>query len=154
MDELRGAFPELGDDVAVTSDPSVEYNCIAWAAGNMDRWWWPDAFCQYYWPPEVDRDESIDSFVRVFQHLGYEPCVDAELETGVERVAIFALHGAPTHAARQLPNGHWTSKLGRDVDISHSLAGLVGANSPYGQVVVIMKRRIIRSAQEEGVQQA
>jgi hypothetical protein len=38
-----------------------------------------------------------------------------------------------------LPNGKWTSKLGRDVDIEHDTADDV-AGGVYGEVVQIMKR--------------
>jgi hypothetical protein len=53
-----------------------------------------------------------------------------------------ATDGEPTHAARQLPNGKWTSKLGRWQDIEYELDGLVG--KMYGTVTVnqILKRAI------------
>jgi hypothetical protein len=51
-----------------------------------------------------------------------------------------ATDGEPTHAARQLPNGKWTSKLGRWQDIEHELDGLVG--EMYGTVKQILKRAI------------
>jgi hypothetical protein len=50
----------------------------------------------------------------------------------------------PRHAARQLPNGRWASKLGREDDVEHdSEKGVSGDN--YGTVVAYMKR----PAQEE-----
>jgi len=44
----------------------------------------------------------------------------------------------PTHAARQLENGRWTSKLGELEDIEHDLHHL--ASGAYGAVVQILKR--------------
>lgn len=45
----------------------------------------------------------------------------------------------PTHAARQLSSGHWTSKLGDCEDIEHfALDGV--ANKIYGAAVVFLKR--------------
>jgi hypothetical protein len=44
-----------------------------------------------------------------------------------------------THAARQLPDGTWTSKLGKDVDIEHDYPDDV-AGGVYGEVVVLMQR--------------
>ena len=41
-------------------------------------------------------------------------------------VAIYQSGGLPTHAARQLSDGNWTSKLGPNIDITHSLSGLEG----------------------------
>jgi hypothetical protein len=73
--------------------------------------------------------------------LGFSPCEDAGLEVGFEKIALYATSdGEPTHAARQLRNGKWTSKLGRWQDIEHELEGLVG--EMYGTVKQILKREI------------
>ncbi|MEG4575444.1 hypothetical protein QUA56_22590 [Microcoleus sp. N3A4] len=48
--------------------------------------------------------------------------------------------GEPTHAARQLPNGKWTSTLGRWEDIEHELDGLT--SEMYGSVKQVLKRSI------------
>ena len=45
-----------------------------------------------------------------------------------------------THAARQLPNGKWTSKLGRDIDIEHDSVDDI-AGSVYGEVLRLMRRQ-------------
>ena len=40
---LESSFPNLkADGYQVTSPQSLEYNCIAWAAGDNTQWWWPD----------------------------------------------------------------------------------------------------------------
>jgi len=51
---------------------------------------------------------------------------------------MFARAGAPTHAARQLPSGRWSSKLGPMEDIEHELQDVTG--SVYGSVVLVLKR--------------
>jgi len=140
--ELEHHFPALaGSQYEVTSPAQVDYNCVAWAAGNDSRWWWPDEFNQYYWPPEVPRRTTLEAFVRAFQVLGFEVCNDGSLEIGWEKVAIYTRDdGAPTHAARQLPDGTWTSKLGRLEDIKHvSLDHLSG--EAYGQPRAFLRRR-------------
>jgi len=77
---------------------------------------------------------------------GYIACDGVELETGFEKIAIYvSASGEPTHAARQLDNGHWTSKLGDWEDIQHeSLAALEddaqARGLGYGRVAQIMKR--------------
>ncbi len=43
------------------------------------------------------------------------------------------------HAARQLKNGTWTSKLGVEDDISHPSPDALAGGS-YGDVKLIMKR--------------
>lgn len=120
----------------------MSYNCFAWAAGENDPWWSPiDADNMYYWVQGVT-DVTISAFIEAYQTLGYELCSRYELEAGFEKIAIYATNdGEPTHAARQLPSGKWTSKLGRWEDIDHELEGLTG--EIYGSVQQALKRKIL-----------
>jgi hypothetical protein len=129
---------------AVTSDRSKRYNCIAWAAGDIAKWWWPGPNLEVeYWPAGVPHVETLEAFQAAFASLGYLVCADVGLEPGFEKIAIFASDSnQPKHAARQLPNGRWTSKLGNLEDIEHALRDLDGTE--YGSVQVIMKRPISR----------
>ncbi len=85
-------------------------------------------------------DFGIEALERAFTALGYENSENDRLEAGFEKVALYHSSTFYTHAARQLPDGQWTSKLGRAEDIEHGspedLAGGV-----YGEVIRIMKRR-------------
>ena len=127
----------------VTSPESTRYNCIAWAAGDDTDWWWPDPDTDSYWPAAAPFEETLASFRAVFESLGYRECATAELEPGFEKVAIFAKDGRPMHAARQLPNGNWTSKLGEWQDIEHQSLNAVGSDaSIYGNVALLLRRRI------------
>ncbi|WP_445013646.1 DUF7689 domain-containing protein [Paludisphaera borealis] len=74
-----------------------------------------------------------------FKILGYEPCDEESLEPGFEKVALYGNTFTYTHAARQLPDGKWTSKLGKAEDIEHDTPDVV-AGGVYGEVVEIMKR--------------
>jgi hypothetical protein len=119
-------FPNLtGSDYEPDmSRATNRYNCIAWAAGNTTQKWWPDRFGIGYWPPNLVREETVAAFVRAYGTLGYVPCADSALEAGIEKIALFVERGgdgepAPTHAAIQLENGHWSSKLGDFEDITH-----------------------------------
>lgn len=39
---LTSQFPSLADlGFSKTSPATSSYNCIAWAAGRTDEWWWP-----------------------------------------------------------------------------------------------------------------
>lgn len=129
------------DNYLITSPQTPEYNCIAWASEDTEAWWWPDRNDQYYWPPSVPRAETPDSFIRAYALQGYSICQSADCEEGFEKIAIYAdSQGKPTHAARQLSSGRWTSKLGGMEDIEHStLGGLNG--SEYGTVALVMKRQ-------------
>ncbi len=94
----------------------------------------------YYWPVEP-REETVAGFIKAFGQLGYAVCDTSDLEPGYERLAIYADDtNVPTHMARQLPSGHWTSKLGELEDIQHlTLDQLAG--SDYGRVVQFLKRK-------------
>jgi hypothetical protein len=72
--------------------------------------------------------------------LGYVPAANGDIEPGYSKVAIYLDgNGVPTHAARQLPDGRWTSKLGRNVDIRHERPEDVGGGL-YGEPIIYMKR--------------
>src|SRR5579871_4456795 len=140
MERLEALFPRLcGTAYRITSPASDVYNCIAWAAGDTARWWWPGDPTRTYWPDGVPRLETLAAFRDAFATLDYDACEQADPETGFEKIALFAdAEGRPTHAARQLSDGTWTSKLGLSEDIQHGLADLVG--DVYGSVVLILNR--------------
>lgn len=143
MVDLEGLFPGLiGSAHWITSSASQVYNCIAWAAGDTGRWWWPDLSNKRYWPAGIVRLETVAAFQEAFGSLGFVVCENEELEAGFEKIALFADNDGPQHAARQLSNGRWTSKLGELADIEHPLHALEGAD--YGKVVVVLSRRIIQ----------
>jgi hypothetical protein len=138
---LEDLFPGLrGAPYRVTSPATEDYNCIAWAAGVVDAWWWPFGDPRRtHWPADVPREETVEAFRAAFALLGYSVCDGAELELGYEKVAVFAdPEGCPTHVARQLPTGLWTSKVGKLDDIEHALHDLEGVE--YGSVVMVLKR--------------
>jgi hypothetical protein len=140
MNPLEVLLPGLaGSGYVVTSPASPAYNCIAWAVGETDRWWWPDAIGVGYWPDGVPREETLAAFLAAYTTLGYAPTANPAPEPDAVKVAIYARSGLPTHAARQLPSGRWTSKLGQAEDIEHDLSDLV--SSIYGDVAVILARR-------------
>ena len=144
--ELERLFPGLErSSYRITSQQSPLYNCIAWAAECDDRWWWPDAMGQYYWPADVSREETLKAFEEAYSTLGFSLCGNADIESGFEKVAVYAKDGVPTHAARQLPDGQWTSKLGVLEDIEHdTLASVEGEG--YGEVALLMRRPAAESA--------
>lgn len=125
----------------VTSKKTYEYNCIGWAAGEDDRWWWPIGEPPvFYWPPGVSKALTAQSFIDAFGTLGYKICANAELEDGFEKVALYLTkEGVPTHMARQLDDGRWASKLGPQWDIEHKTPAAV-AGKAYGSAQVFLAR--------------
>lgn len=137
-------FPNLFVSGYQVTSPEDAYNCIAWAAGeeNTDEWWDPFAFGHgHYWPQRLERNAEIETFVKLYAiHGGYAPCENGGFEPGFEKIAIFAGKDREvTHAARQLRDGTWTSKLGDWEDINHrELGGLSG--NLYGEPTKFLKR--------------
>lgn len=123
-----------------TSPVDTTYDCVAWAAEKTDKWWWPDR--RGYWPPGVTREETLEAFIAAFMSLGYAPCDNSFLEAETQKIAIYVNGDKPTHAARQLPDGTWTSKVGRLEDIRHeSLEAIEGEF--YGSVAQVMSRKMV-----------
>jgi hypothetical protein len=137
--KLRHLFPRLfGNEYQVTSRKTRKYNCLAWAAGDNSAWW--DAAPGGTWPAGVPDDGTVDAATCLYEHFGYTRTNKIEPEAGVIKIAIYGDDQGYTHAARQLPNGRWTSKLGKLQDIEHDrLENLFGQF--YGNMVQIMEKR-------------
>jgi len=130
----------------VTSPETDEYNCAAYIAGDLTRKWWPHPNRKRYFWPVDRRDDSLDSFEEGLATLGYERCDSGEPEDGFTKIVIYASDDVrpnePLHAAIQLPNGHWTSKLGAWEDIEHDSPRDV-INPDYGEPRLFLRKRIV-----------
>lgn len=126
-------FPNLTPaNHRVTIPATPNYNCVAWSASDTEFWWQPGVF----WPVESSSDScGIQALRQAFESLGYEECD----EGGFDKVALYGTSMFYTHASRQLPNGMWTSKLGREEDIEHDTPNDV-AGGIYGEGLQFMKR--------------
>lgn len=99
-------FPNALQGCFDKSPESIFYNCIAFAAGDTARNWWPNSRMAY-WPKDIPAKETVNSFLKLYQYIGYTNCKDGSYEKGFEKVAIYALNNKVTHAARQLSTGNW-----------------------------------------------
>ena len=138
MTWLNVSFPNLRSEGFTVIDPPSElYNCIAYAAGDTSQWW--DHTPRRYWPSYATRSERIESLIEVFAGLGFDQCHDSQAEEGYQKVVLYEEQGVWTHAALQMPNGQWRSKMGQGPAIEHrspqSLSG-----GMYGEPTVVMRR--------------
>jgi hypothetical protein len=148
--DLENAFPYLRKELYhITGKATDRYNCIAFAAGDNRKWWWPDPYGEYHWPRNAPREQTVDAFVKMFGLFGYNECVTPSLEVGLEKVAIYfdpfgtvyMAAGTPTHAAKQLTSGHWKSKLGPWQQIEHyTLECLNGKDPAYGEPIKFLAK--------------
>jgi hypothetical protein len=135
-----------------TSEYNEYYNCVAWALdpGILDRlpdvggFWWPDGFC--YWPIEILNDYLLVNMKHLLATYGWSQDENRSWETGKEKIAVYATAGALQHVARMLlvgdQRGLWTSKLFRDIDVTHELEALCGPDR-YGDIESVWSRPII-----------
>ena len=150
---LERLFPNLKSTRWLLKSPwNDTYKCISWAACRTDIIWWPPGgTSQIYWPPGVPLDESIETFIRAFETIGYRPCENSDFEFGYQKIAIYASNDRQVkHMARQHLLGRgWLSKLGSLEDIAHAdLKCIEGDPAPiaaalygsYGKVRQILKR--------------
>lgn len=145
LENLRSSGYDQYPASPPTPYPPNCYNCIAHAAGHTDAWWWPspNKFL-YYWPPHLPREspgaEMLENFIHAFEWKGFQRCQNGAPEAGVEKVALFLKDNRPTHVARQLESGVWTSKCGKLQDIQHATLAAVEGRI-HGQSVVYLHRR-------------
>ena len=138
-------LPGIEGHYTKTSEATIDYNCLAWALGRNDKWFATARFCVgYYWPPAIEREWSKAAIRKIFESYGYvEESLFPHLEVGYEKVAMYADDdGIPTHFARQLPNGNWTSKLGELIDVEHEDLDCLMGPEAYGTVVLILKKKL------------
>jgi hypothetical protein len=131
-------FPKLSDVAGKkTSECNHLYNCIAWAFKDSQKHWWPNTK-RSFWPVDATGLSAIEAFEAWFRHDGWEETTDKLYDKNFDKVALFTLNGSPTHAARLIANDIWTSKLGPNIDLSHSFDDLDGP--AYGAVYKIYKK--------------
>lgn len=139
------SIPSLLNDqlYKITSPITRNYNCVAWALGRDDVWYWPplgkEPEPDEYWPKGISDDENILTFVSAMEHEGFILCDDIEYEEDYTRIALFAQNGLCSHACRQISNNLWTSKMGPLNDIQHSSPQTLEGDF-YGKVHCYMKR--------------
>ncbi len=140
-----GSYDIIGGD-------NPGYNCFAHAAGKADIWLGPrkpHPFVKTSWPLDLPLTDTVDVIIQLFAKEGYTPCQDGSLEVGFEKIAIYAKSGRATHAAKQVANDRWSSKLGREETIVHVLTALEGMGQhEYGNVTQFLKRPIAQAASD------
>jgi hypothetical protein len=138
--DLEADCPSLKQhSYKITSPRDPRYNCVAYAVGDLTQFWYEVNIRGYYWPPGAGSADTLEGWTKVFGIHGYVETEDRTLEPEYEKVAIYASPDGPEHVARQKASGIWTSKMGRGIDMDHTLEALEG--DFCGKVVKIMKRK-------------
>lgn len=139
------------------SKPTPDYNCFGFAHNRCeDKWFephpenepYPDPDIIPYWPSHIPRDYTLQSFLALYNSIGYERCDSGEEEQGYLKVALLLdKWSEPIHATFQDDKGEgWLSKLGREDDVVHDLAEIITYYRRLCKIpnmdVVFMKRPI------------
>lgn len=141
---IKQWFPYLRNDnnFKVTSPCTDGYNCISWAA-QKQVWYWPPLGKELeedeYWPEGIEDDTRIETFIKAMETENFSICTNDNVEPNITKIALYAKNGQCTHAARQLSNGLWTSKLGYYHDIQHSTPQSLEGEL-YGKVYCYMNK--------------
>lgn len=134
-------FPHSNNKNFIIKSPvDKNYNCIACAYGLNTCRMWPNKL-GFYWPNNVSKTEDIKSFIELFEKIGYIICEDGSYEENYEKVGLYELNNKPTHAARQINQNWWITKLGPMHDIIHTEEAL--KDGEYGNITVYLKRSLI-----------
>jgi hypothetical protein len=127
------------------SDATSRYNCIAFAAGDTNRWWEPPVDHVLdpgqYWPEGAPTGIDLDSCVKAYQRHGFERISRETMGDDFQTIALYAHRGGEmSHAARLNKDGSWLSKLGDLEDISHDYLASLEGDSAFGSVRLMMSR--------------
>jgi hypothetical protein len=123
------------------ADSDSRYNCLAFAAGDTDHVWDPGIDQGYYWPPTAPQEGTIRAWVEALRCVGFGGYDGraADLTPTLVKVVIFGRAFQATHAARQLKDGRWASKLGDWEAMEHDTPELLEGPS-YGTIQIFMSR--------------
>src|SRR5262249_13007391 len=137
----RDCFPRSTPATLIEKSPATPaYNCIAWTLGQSNVWY--DTAPGYYWPPRVRRPATVvTNVIERYRRLGFVECESLDLEPGMEKVVLYSTDGQFQHAALQLENGKWTSKLGCYEDVEHDLADALLGGELEKIAAVLMRPR-------------
>lgn len=128
----QAAFPRLGSNYEVLALGTPKYNCISWSLGVTNKWIWPG--------------KTVADFDRLYTSYGYKraPRRSYSRQTGLDKVVLYGKVQKDgkvevTHAARQFPDGSWSSKLGKNPLIRH-MQPVDVAGPSYGVPIAVYTR--------------
>ena len=136
--EVEIDFPALIGKHYHLSAEDFNYNCLAYAVGDLSNWWEPPKQAGRYWPDGFPPDTTIRTVESIVAVFGFTVEIDPMSVPDTEAIAIYADGNDWTHFAR-FSNGHWSSKLGEGHDVENiDIADLEGAM--YGKIAKVLSR--------------
>ena len=148
--DLTDWFPNISPSAEIISYPDRRYNCVMHALGGKSFYIQPipKQYCpvipgqygeKFFWPTDFPFDFSVETMIEFFKLFKYEICEDDSYSLKFRKLAIFADKANDfKHVALQFGPDIWTSKLGYENILKHSLADISGGT--YGNVYCFMRR--------------
>jgi len=145
-ENIEDILPNIVGHYKETSKATIDYNCLSWAVELTDTFIDPENRCVgYSWPDGAEREWTTAACRKVLAYYGYvEECDDGSFEDEYVKVAMYVDEsGAPTHFARQIVDGNWTSKLGDFIDVVHHNLSCIEGNDHqhYGTAKYYFKKK-------------
>jgi hypothetical protein len=133
-------FPLLTNYDLIPNSESDSYNCISHTIHLKEDISWP-IDTRHYWPTK--RELTKESFDLFYEHHGFEKLsiLDFTYNENYTKVVLYTNNNIPTHAAIQIDNTYWESKIGRLGIIRHDLFEI--ENDVYGEITQIYRKRNI-----------
>lgn len=130
-------FPLLLNFELIPNSESIEYNCISHTLNIDNDICWPYDE-NNYWP--VKRELNKESFDSFYEYHGFEKIdfLDFSYDPKYIKVALYCKKGIPTHAAIQINENFWESKVGELGIIKHDLFEI--ENETYGEATQIYRK--------------
>jgi len=136
--DVEQDFPALTGTEYDLSDEDFNYNCLAYALGDLSNWWEPPKGLGQYWPPGYPNDVSVQTAESIIKDHGFTVDCDAASTPETDAIAIYAEGNEWTHFAK-FSSGSWSCKLGEGHDVMGvTIEHLEG--TLYGRVVKILSR--------------
>ena len=141
----RKLFPLLTDYELIQNSENNKYNCVSHTLNIKDKWIWPyledEIYIRKYnsyWT--VKNEISKESFDEFYEYHGFEKLdlLDFFYDPKYIKVALYTNKGIPTHAAIQVDEFFWESKIGELGIIKHDLFEI--EDDVYGKVTQIYKK--------------
>jgi hypothetical protein len=130
------SFPNLGKEWEILAPATPKYNCISHTIGVYHRW---------EWPHKPGKDATVADFDQLYGKYGYRriSTLDYSFDPRVQKIVLYGVQKggtwAPTHGARMLADGTWTSKLGKGPLIRHKTPDSVNGEG-YGRPIAVYIR--------------
>ncbi len=131
-------FPALIGKSYELSDEDFNYNCLAYAVGDLRNWWEPPKQAGRYWSAGFPEDTTVRTVVSIMELFGFTVELDPLSIPETEAIAIYADGNEWTHFAK-FSDGCWSSKLGEGHDVKKvDIGDLEG--QLYGKVASVLAR--------------